>query len=54
MLLPLALAFVMAGALSAHAGVGVISRVLEPVQTASSDPLAELTSAVSLGGDDLP
>jgi hypothetical protein len=52
--LPLALAFVVAGALSAHASAGAISHVLEPIQQASSDPLAEPQSAISLGGDDLP
>jgi hypothetical protein len=51
---PLALAFVVASALSAHASVGAVSNVLAPIQKASSDPLAETTSAVSLGGDDLP
>jgi hypothetical protein len=53
-LLSLALAFVMAGVLSAHAGAGVVSHVLEPIQTASSDPLAIPQSAASLGGDDFP
>jgi hypothetical protein len=53
-ILSLAFAFIMAGALSAHAGAGVVSHVLEPIQTASSDPLAIPQSAASLGGDDLP
>jgi hypothetical protein len=50
----LAIAFVLASALSAHASVGAVSNVLAPIQKASSDPLAEPTPAVSLGGDDLP
>ena len=53
-IVPLAVAFVLASALSAHASVGAVSHVFEPIQKASSDPLAEPTSAVSLGGDDLP
>jgi hypothetical protein len=37
----LAVAFVLASALTAQAAVGVVSNVLEPIQTSSSDPLAE-------------
>ena len=53
-IVPLAVAFLVASALSAHVGVGVVSHVLEPIQTTSSDPLAIQQSAASLGGDDLP
>ena len=37
----LAVAFVLASALSAQAAGGVVSNVLEPIQMSSSDPLAE-------------
>jgi hypothetical protein len=53
-IVPLAVAFFVASALSAHVSVGVVSHVLEPIQMASSDPLAIQQSAASLGGDDLP
>ena len=53
-IVPLGIAYLAVSILSADAGIGALSQVLEPIEMTSSDPSAEPDSTVSLGGDLLP
>jgi serine/threonine protein kinase len=53
-ILPLGIAYLAVSILSANAGIGALSQVLEPIEMTSSDLSAEPDSTVSLGGDLLP